>query len=147
MALQRAATKLAQDIRMAQEMAIGAVECTVCTPVQVPPGYGIYIELAGGPTSQYILYADTQPSDGNEFYTSADSKIDEIKLPEGAVISQIFSGGQNRTRISINFRPPDPKTRIGWSESDKASFVIITLQLGSITKTIEVNEAGLTEIH
>lgn len=136
-AVQRSAHKLAQDIRRASEMAMAAQEC--CGGI-VPPGYGIFLQ---GGSSNYILYADTQPSSGNEFYTSADSRLETINLESGVTIQSIDSPNN---RASINFKPPSPITRIKYQVSSERNIVTITLGSSSYTKRVIVNVAGLIEI-
>jgi Tfp pilus assembly protein FimT len=141
-ALQRSANKLAQDIRRAQAMAMGAAACpagTACAG-QVPPGYGIY--LSQGNTN-YLLYADTNPAGGNQNYDGGDASIETINLEKGV---KILSASPSS--FSINFKPPDPIIIIRGSAGD-VSTATITLALltdTSKTKTITVNSAGLIEI-
>jgi prepilin-type N-terminal cleavage/methylation domain-containing protein len=134
--LESAAQKLAQDIRRAQEMAISARVCGPCGN-KVPPGYGIYLQQ--GNTS-YFIYADTNPAQGNEIYDGGDVKIETISF-EG----KVFIKNVNPSSLSINFKPPDPKIRIGNSSQslNEASITISLLNDTSKTKTIRVNKAGL----
>jgi len=134
--LENAARKLAQDIRKAQEMAISARICGPCGD-KVPPGYGIYLHQ--GNTS-YLIYADTNPAQGNEIYDGGDVIIETISFESGVFIKNV-----NPSSLSINFKPPDPKIRIG-NNSQTLSEVSIVLSLStdtSKTKTIKVNKAGL----
>jgi prepilin-type N-terminal cleavage/methylation domain-containing protein len=134
--LESAAQKLAQDIRRAQEMAISARVCEPCGN-KVPPGYGIYLQQ--GNTS-YFIYADTNPAHGNEIYDGGDVKIETISF-EG----KVFIKNVNPSSLSINFKPPDPKIRIGNSSQslNETSITISLLNDTSKTKTIRVNKAGL----
>jgi prepilin-type N-terminal cleavage/methylation domain-containing protein len=141
-ALQRSANKLAQDIRRAQAMAMGAAECPAGTGCagSVPPGYGIY--LSQGNTN-YLLYADTNQAGGNQNYDGGDASIDTINLEKGV---EILSASPSS--FSINFKPPDPTVTIRGSAGD-VSTATITLALltdTSKTKTITVNSTGLIEI-
>lgn len=135
-ALQRAANKLAQDIRRAGEMAIAAKEC--CGGI-VPPGYGIWLE---GGNSNYILYADTYPVGGDEFYTPSDTTIETIELEKGVVIQNINT---NNGKVGINFKPPSPTIKIKSQQSDELNEVIITLSANGKTKTVKVNAVGLVD--
>jgi len=142
-ALQRSAHKLAQDIRRAQNMTMGAVECpsgTACAG-QVPPGYGI--RLSQGDDTFYRLYADTTPPKGNEQYNGGDVVIETIYLENGVYI---FSASP--ASFSINFKPPDPVVRIrdGGGDVTEARITIALQADTSKTKTIKVNKAGLIEI-
>jgi prepilin-type N-terminal cleavage/methylation domain-containing protein len=141
-ALERSVHKLAQDIRRAQNMTMGAVEClsgTACAG-QVPPGYGI--RLSQGDTF-YRLYADTNPPKGNEQYDGGDVIFEPIYLENGVYI---FSASP--ASFSINFKPPDPVVRIrgGGGDVTEARITIALQADTSKTKTIKVNKAGLIEI-
>jgi prepilin-type N-terminal cleavage/methylation domain-containing protein len=134
--LESAAQKLVQDIRRAQEMAISARVCGPCGN-KVPPGYGIYLQQ--GNTS-YFIYADTNPAQGNEIYDGGDVIVETISF-EG----KVFIKNVNPSSLSINFKPPDPKIRIGNSSQslNEASITISLLNDTSKAKTIRVNKAGL----
>jgi prepilin-type N-terminal cleavage/methylation domain-containing protein len=134
--LESAAQKFVQDIRRAQEMAISARICGPCGN-KVPPGYGIYLQQ--GNTS-YFIYADTNPAQGNEIYDGGDVIVETISFESGVFIKNV-----SPSSLSINFKPPDPKMRIGDS-SQSLNEVSIVLSLSidtSKTKTIKVNKAGL----
>jgi prepilin-type N-terminal cleavage/methylation domain-containing protein len=143
-ALQRAAHELAQDIRRVQEMAMSAKECGECGGA-TPAGYGIIFDI-GWDDKKYILYADTQPPQGNEFYTPADTIIEPpyIELEKGVYIQAINTPPN---KVGINFKPPDPETKIKYQESGgEIDEAIITLSLETDpakTKLIKVNKAGL----
>ena len=146
-ALQRSAHKLAQDIRAVQEMAMSGQECQICSPPVVPAGYGIFLQVSS--YNQYIIYADTQPSEGNQFYTSADQTIETITLESGVIIQDISTPPKE---VGINFMPPDPIINIRFpsgGESEETNIAVITLALradNTKTKTITVNKAGLIDI-
>lgn len=139
--LQRSASKLAQDIRKVQEMAISAKECppSICggsEPI-IPPGYGIYLHQGD---SDYLLYADVNPADGNEKYDSGNDKVVEtIEMEKGIEIKSVSPAS-----MSINFKPPDPKVRISGTGGDFTE-AIITLGVKdtSFEKEVKVNKAGL----
>ena len=146
LALSRAANKLAQDIRRVQEMAMSTKGCSLCGG-SAPSGYGIFLEVSSN--SVYILYADTITPQGNEFYTPSDTIIEPpyIELGKGIVIQNINTPP---LKVAINFRPPDPVTKIkypsGGSEAELMGDAIITLSVEtdpSQTKTVRVNKAGL----
>jgi prepilin-type N-terminal cleavage/methylation domain-containing protein len=130
--LEGAASQLAQDLRKVQEMAISTKICEVCGGI-VPSGYGIYLQQG---TSFYTIYADTN---NNEIY-DGDALIQTISFEGGVFIQSL-----NPSSLSINFKPPDPKIRIGDSFYD-LSEVSIVLSLSSDvskTKTVRVNKSGL----
>jgi prepilin-type N-terminal cleavage/methylation domain-containing protein len=134
--LESAAQKFVQDIRRAQEMAISARICGPCGN-KVPPGYGIYLQQA---TTSYFIYADTNPAKGNEIYDGGDVIVETISFESGVFIKNV-----NPSSLSINFKPPDPQTRIGNSSQtlNEVSIVLSLLTDTSKTKTIKVNKAGL----
>lgn len=129
-ALQRAAHKLAQDLRQAAEMAIAGKEYGGSFP---PGGYGIYFSLTD---STYILFADL---DGNKLYDSGED-VKSLSLQErGVRISNISPGPS----LSIVFFPPDPTVFINNGASSQAD---ITLEQKGETKTITINRVGLIDI-
>ena len=156
LSIQRSTNKLAQDIRRAQEMAMSAKECPVGTGCQgnIPYGYGIF---AVENETQYILYADTQPSPGgDEYYTLGppeDDMVETIDLENGVVICDIqkTGGGVGPDQVSINFRPPDPKVKIQYSVGQVENFwVEIILGTDCVNpannKKVTVNAVGLVEV-
>ena len=138
--LQRAAHKLAQDIRTAQEMAVSGRECPECGGTE-PNGYGIYFETG---SDEYTIYADMN---GNEAYNgpSNDSPIEKIYLETGTFIKSI---NPVSAEASIHFLPPDPKIIMNLDGGSSNSITIeIALTASPIkTKTISLNTVGLIEI-
>lgn len=134
--LQRAAYKLAQDIRRAEEMAMSTREFGYKTP---KGGYGIYLNTSN--SNSYILYAD---ENGNERYDSASSdfEVEKIYLEKGVFINSLSPGGS----ISINFKPPQPQVKINGNLSGTASITLALESDSAKTKTIEVNSVGLIEV-
>ena len=155
LALKRAAYKLAQDIRWVQEMAMSSAEFKESEDCLDPSaftayGYGIHIDLSPvqGSNKSYILYADTN---GDEDYTSvADCIIKTVSLEEkGIVIKEI----QNVVgeKVTINFKPPNPKVNIELLQAgtDNVKIVLTVLALEQDllkTKSVLVNKAGLIEV-
>jgi len=131
--LENSARKLAQDIRRAEEMAISTRKC--CGGI-IPPGYGVYLKQG---ENYYLIYADTNPASGNEKYDGGDYQIERIYFEKGVFIKNL-----NPSSVSINFKPPDPKIRIGQdTEQDEVSITISLTSDQTKTKTIRVNKAGL----
>lgn len=148
-ALLRSASKLAQDLRRAQEMAMSSQEFKGA----FQGGYGIHFDISN--PNLYILFADC---DGDELYGGESlfvcddcsvapcipdvflEKKEEIKLEEGIKIVSLSPPSP----LHITFFPPDPTVTIfGGNEA------IITLSLKddlTITKTVTVNKVGLIEI-
>lgn len=140
LALQRSASKLAQDIRRAQEMAMSMEELST---EDLPEGYGIYInknDLDCPDHDCYHIYADI---DGNEKYDSGEEQGETIYLEKEVYIKDFVPSSAN---FSINFKPPDPIVKMKQAagpDSDNVD-IIIALKADSLkTKTIKVNKAGL----
>lgn len=137
--LQRAASKLALDIRRTQEMAMSAKECDVCGG-GVPPGYGILF-TTGGPADAYLMFADLND---DQKFNAADKLVESIAIEEG-VITDALSLGVGV--LTIVFTSPDPTTSIYAFGFDFISSGWIRLCIeGADCKTITVNEVGLIEI-
>ena len=132
-ALQRAANKLAQDIRRVEEFAMSAR----AFQGQIPKGgYGIYFKISE--KDHYILFADLN---GNNHYDSgSDGLVEDIKIEKEVQISQLSA-----SPLHITFTPPDPTVTI----KPNALLAQITLAIQTDptkTKTIQVNKAGLVYI-
>lgn len=135
LALQRAASKLAQDIRGAQEMAMGAEEFEG----EVPDGVGLCFKEVPGPHEPpYLIFAD---KNNNQSYDlGADGLIKEIFLEQGIKIKDL-----DKPNIYIVFKPPDPQVFIG-PGLDSATIIISLKDNETKTKTITINKAGLIDI-
>ncbi len=131
-ALQRAAHKLAQDLRKTAEMAIGGREHGGSFPLG---GYGIYFS---GPGSTYILFAD---SNGDSIYNSGEA-VETLSLQERGVTISAVSPSFS---LSITFFPPDPIIKIN-PDPGSPYEAIITLRQRSQEKRVKINGVGLTEI-
>jgi len=143
-ALQRSANKLAQDIRRAQQMAMGAKECAAppaSCPDGVPAGgYGVYINKSQD--DRYFIYADSNTAPGKRSYTSGE-EIEEIPLEEGVYIKDFIPSSAN---FSINFMPPDPTVDIkdaAGTDKNNVDIIIALRTDPSKIKIIKVNKAGL----
>jgi len=134
LALQRAGNKLAQDLRMASEMAISGK----LTGSQFPRGgYGIHFPSTSG---QYYLFAD---SNGDSFFNAGDTIVENLSLQERGVIIQSISPSPP---LSIVFFPPDPSVTIKVSSGATSSMATITLSQSGKSLGVRVNSAGLIEI-
>ncbi len=145
LALQRAASKLAQDIRRVQEMAMSAQEINGEIPLR---GYGIYLKKV--PPNQdhtsYILFANKEDGAEDYFYYNQgeDEEIEpSIDLETGVKIKDI-----DFPHLNIVFIPPDPRVFIGKEdeEIDSASIIICLKNDETKSKTVTVNKAGLITI-
>jgi len=143
LALQRAANKLAQDIRRTGGMALAAEKIP---GGEIPPGgYGIYFGAVND--TYYKLYGDTSPDPPNEKYNSGDQEIETINMEQGIKISQLISQLIPTSSLSINFKPPDPAIMLaGDSGIGEVTITICLISDTSKTKTVTVNKAGLIEI-
>ena len=126
-ALQRSASKLAQDLRRAEEMAMSAKEPPTA-PDTFKGAYGINFQTN---SSNYILFADL---DNDQIYDSGE-EIETLPLEKKVKISNLSPASP----LTISFTPPDPTVNINPSDS----LVTITLSNNGQTKIIKVNKAGL----
>jgi len=144
LALDRAASKLAQDIRRAQEMAMAVKEEEGCLGHEdYKYGYGINFDKDD---NKYILFADCN---GNKKYKEETPDLDvPLFNPDfNKVAIDSFSGLGDR--LDITFEPPDPFVYFyGPGELDVANvFIVLKVKNDpSKTKTITVNKAGLITI-
>lgn len=144
-ALQRSASKLAQDIRRVKAMAMSAQEFPPGTGDVPETGYGVVFDT-NWDNKKYRLYADTV---GNEFFQPADLVVETITLEEGVYIKEMYIGSKDYKKVSINFKPPDPEVKIKHSVGADEQEAKITLALKADpneTKTIRVNKLGLVTI-
>lgn len=98
-ALQRSVTKLSQDLRRVQEMAMAASEFQGGVP---KGGYGAYFNI--NESDHYILFADL---DGDYIYDEGEL-FEDIKIEKGIKISYISPS----PAFQITFTPPDPTVTI-----------------------------------
>ena len=162
LALNRSASKLAQDIRRAQEMAMSSAEVNGV----VPDGIGVLIALEAGPPPplgieksrfKYYIYADFN-EDKKFSGTIVDTLIDIVDFEPGVLVQTIKIDGimpvpATLQRHYIYFMPPDPEVTIlkrlgavaaGSTEIGSWVDIILTLETDSSkTKTVVVNSAGL----
>ncbi len=142
LALQRAANKLAQDIRKAEQMAMAAKEIKG----NVPPRYGL--EFNAGSTGFYILFADN--GSGADYNNGkrepSDEIIETINFEKGVIIKQLLADGNSESKIWITFSPPDPTTKIRTPAASGILICRIQITGGGQTKAIIVNNAGLIYI-
>lgn len=160
LALHRAASRLAQDLRRAQEMAMSVEKEERCfNPDGTPKsddykyGFGIVFStqdcMGNTPCKdEYILYADRN---GNRAYQPSDPDYDiSLSNPDFDTVEvQSYSGGGNR--LNIVFEPPDPNVIFTRGSEDEIfdDEIFITFQVKddpSKTKTITINKAGLITV-
>jgi len=130
LALQRAANKLAEDLRRAQGMAMAAKEFGGTIP---RGGYGAYFNLAS--STSYVLFADT---DGGRDYDKPTEKVKKIEIESGVQISNLSPA----SLLNITFTPPDPTTLINGTTTTAT----IVLQIDNSTTSVKVLPSGLIYI-
>ena len=128
-----ATQKLAGDMRMAQNYALGAKEFDGNMPAG---GWGVRLDTAS--PNNYIIFAD---NDIDEYDYDSGEEYSTINLPDGVIIHSIDLGAS----VDIVFLPPNPDTYINGADDNT---VKITLRdsNGNTTKTIEVNFFGLIDV-
>ncbi len=157
LALQRAANKLAQDIRVMQERAMAVERVAGCFKATGEPkhntganaykyGFGIHIEKN---SDVYTLFADCLGDGAYNHSTDEDFDLDSPDLNVVEVGGLI--GSHNPSKIDIVFTPPDPTVSL-WATGTPSAYedsTTIILRLkddNTKTKTISVNKVGLVEI-
>ncbi|MDI6591436.1 MAG: prepilin-type N-terminal cleavage/methylation domain-containing protein [Patescibacteria group bacterium] len=154
LALQRSISKLAQDLRRAQELATSAKEFHFSIP---KGGYGIYFKISE--PDYYILFADC---DGEKDYDKENEvcpdcssppclenvypeKVgDNLKFEKGISIQNLSPIEPSDSSLTIVFTPPNPIITI--NHNPDISSASITLSNNLQTKTITINKAGLIKI-
>ena len=138
LSFQRSASKLAQDIRVVQEMAMSAEELGGATPLG---GYGISLLSR----TFYTIFID---SDGDGRYDNPAEKVEDIFLEDGIEIDNV-----SPALDAIVFFPPDPKVFFmnpGGNDIVGADNITIDVIVsGDPSKKIEIiiNRAGLIDIN
>ena len=141
-ALQRSASKLALDIRRAQEMAMSAKEFNGMIP---PGGYGVYFKIN---ENWYTLFADCNnnglyddPSTTTPCNGFPETVEGNIVIEKPVWICEVCGLGVDEQIIL--FTPPEPKVTLSPAQD---SSTVIVLRNDGQTKTVRVNKAGLIEI-
>ena len=133
-ALQRSAHKLAQDLRVAQEMSMSAKPYD-CGANWKMKGYGINLVQD---FDYYLLKARCESTTTPGSYD--DGQVGEqIKLEKGVKIKTLTANPLN-----IFFYPPDPKIDLGGLNTAE---IILCLKTDEVkTKKIIINKTGLIEV-
>ena len=146
LALNRAASKLAQDIRRAQEMAMSTRAFTSCSGGVQPSGYGL-ISDTNQPTA-YYMFADCNNNQKWDF--GVDSSAGKINLEKDITV-EAPSGAPTFQFLSIIFTSPDPAVSIchhassGSCTAQTSGWVRLRNTDGK-TRTVTVNQVGQIEI-
>ncbi|MCX6760597.1 MAG: type II secretion system protein [Candidatus Nealsonbacteria bacterium] len=153
-AVERAAYKLARDIRNAEEMSVSSRKTSFSkfnSTLFPSGGYGLSFT---GSVNSYILFADCN-NDGKYDETSGapscavagpgstyPEKIEEIFLEPGIVIKKPSS----HILDSITFFPPDPLIVMKPNPNSNPGIELTSTIDSSKSVVVSVNEAGLIEI-
>jgi len=152
--LSRAAQKLAQDVRRAQDLALSGHSSIEQVGQQQIAGYGIYINVSDN--IQYIIYEDkvVDSSSDKKYTNSTDEIIETIDISGFAVGVHIREiNGVETGSASINFSPPNPLITLTMNSTDQQN-IEVTLCMDdycteadrSMFRTVAVNKSGLIEI-
>lgn len=153
--LDRAAHKVAQDIRRAAQMAQQGQPWPDCAPGNIA-GYGVRFDRYMG--ACYLIYAECDnitSYDLTETCTSAGSGNDKVveKIPfEQSVqvnnlsVVLISGSGKSAQAASILFAPPKPTVYIEGSTSVQAQIQITLSAAGAQARTIILRQSGAVEV-
>jgi len=158
-ALSRAAYKLSQDIRRAEDYGFSGVRIIGSGGAVVDAdGYGLYVNKLIN-DRQYIIYADTDGNGDKKFTegtivqcsqtipAGSDCIIETINIEESdtdVYIKRIDSVND----LSINFTPPNPTVTIT-PGSNPVAIIGIVLGLGSdnsLERIVYINSTGLVYV-
>ena len=135
LALDRAAHKVAQDIRKTVELSLRAKSYTCINPGSIS-GYGMRFD---DPDVSYIRFADCN---GNETYQPSDDKLETIELEDGVRIQSVTSSA-----LDIVFVPPNPEVFINGDSAANPGQIVLELESDpSVTRTITVNNKGMISV-
>ena len=160
-ALDRAARKVAQDIRKTAGYALQKGHETYCSGGGTLSGYGVYMDQ-NSPNS-YFIFANCSESSGTPklgYTTSGGDKdiiVKTITLDEAVQIYSVVgvpsAGNWNDTSLSTAFFPPDPSVALCSNDQCTGNnlLVVATIIIGltsdsSVTKTININEGGFVDV-
>jgi|SRR3989338_3168069 len=150
-ALSNATYEFAQDLRMAQNMALSPLEYKDSFGILQPiDGYGISIDFDDVGNVKYRVYADKKQ--GNQVYDPLDYIVKTIDLGNrpGIVIKEIRTDEFNRSsrQASINFSHANTYLSI-YKNTKSQTMIEVVFAIDSDqtrTKIVSVNSAGLIEI-
>jgi len=134
LALNRAVSKLAQDLRRAEGMAMAAKEIEGDVPIG---GYGVHFAYVE-PTS-YIIFANKNVD--SIYDDGIDVIIETVEMTDGAEIFSLIPGGP----LDIIFLPPNPDVIMN-PDPAIGEPAIITLKVSDLTASVSVNKIGLIKV-
>lgn len=141
LAIERAASKIEQDIRRAVELSQHAkwYACTPNPPERIA-GYGIYFDV--NIPQSYFIFADC--NNNQKYDSGTDGLVETIAVESPAKISSATQGA-----FQITIVPPDPtffiKNTSGGTITGNVE-IILFLENSSQTKTITINQKGVVSI-
>lgn len=134
--LLRVATRVAQDLRRAQNLALTSLSISGV----VPYGFGVYFDTTK--PNQYVIFVDNNNDKVCTAPCEASTETYEIiKIEPGAILSLVPS-----SPLQVLFVPPDPTTYINGANSGAASVRVYLPTDTSLFKDVIVNSYGLVEI-
>ncbi len=136
LALERAANKLAQDIRSMQQKAMSAEKDDRCSPHNHKGGWGVFFDK--NEIKQYIIFSDC--NDNNNYDLGNDKTVD-VEFENGVKIDSLPANF-----MSVIFTPPDPTITINPSSLSKGEVRITLENNNSKIKIITINKAGLINV-
>jgi len=149
LALERAAQKLTQDYRRAQEIAMAGSFGTSYNAV------GLFFDESS--PYEYVLYNNYETAapiyynyDGGGM--SQDTEREAIAIEAGIKICNIIDndGGTpgSPTSISVSFAPPEPVTRINEDNTNHdVSIVLCVINDNSKIKVVNINNLGRIDVN
>ncbi len=137
--LQMSVNKMAQDVRRAQEMAMGAKEFSGSIPMG---GYGLYFDKSQLGDTTYLIFADL---DGDGSPDLPREEVERINLEKDIKFKTFYMGASEYAFAYFVFIPPDPQTCINSCSSDTVKIIISTTDDLINPKTVKLNSVGLIE--
>ena len=134
LALRQEATKLAQNIRKAEEMAMSAQDFPSCGDTY-SRGYGVYFKSSD--PHKYFLFADCDNS--GDYNSKSDKIVETINFNSRVKITSLSD-----SPLQIVFSPPNPDITISPSSVSVAEITISNDDGNS--KKVKVNKSGLIYI-
>ena len=140
-ALSRTAFQLAQDLRSAQEMAMGA-ESVDCGWLQ-SKSFGVNFQKISGTWEQkYTIFSDCD--NDNQYDNASDVAVREAEFEEGVIICSISApAGANFNAVFI---PPDPLVFLNNTANGEAVIQLCLSSDISQVKNVKINTVGKIEI-
>ena len=138
LALQIATFTLAQDLREAQEIAMGAGEINCSNKTTFVAGIHFDNSL---PLNSYLLFADCN---GDKKYQPSDVSIRQVSLNKDI---QVCSVSPTQSGLDVVFAPPEPLVYFNGKQTDNEAIITLCLKSQpSIQSRVKVNLSGRISI-